>query len=147
MASAVRVVLNPVEIQAMIDGPTGPIVRDLFVRGERVKIRAIQEAPIGKPDPLGRSRGPGGEPGNLRRHIVKRFVLAGKTPQMWVGAEHVPYAIWVHEGSQPHEIRPKNGPFLVFMGRDGNVVFTKLVHHPGNKPNRFLIRALPAAAG
>lgn len=133
MVAVMRVVLNPVEIQAMIDSPTGPIVRDLFVRGERVKIRAIQEAPS--------------KTGNLRRHIVKRFVLTPAGPRMLVGAEHVPYAIWVHEGSKPHTIVPRNAPFLVFVGRDGNLVFTKLVHHPGNKPNRFLIRALPAAAG
>lgn len=133
MPAAIRVVINPIEIQAMIDSPSGPIVRDLFVRGERVKIRAIQEAPK--------------KTENLARHIVKRFVRTPAGPQMWVGVEHVPYAIFVHEGAQPHEIRPRNARFLVFVARDGNLVFTKLVHHPGNKPNRFLVRALPAAAG
>lgn len=130
----VRVVLNPVEIEALINSPGGPIVRDLFVRGERVKIRAIHEAPK-------RTR-------NLANHIVKRLVRGpGGQPQMLVGVEHVPYALFVHEGTRPHTIEARNASFLVFVGRDGNLVFTKRVNHPGNKPNRFLIRALPAAAG
>lgn len=129
----VRIIVEPALIAEMVNSPTGPVVRDLFVRGERVKDAAIREAPK--------------KTGNLSQHIVKRLVHSATGVVMLVGVEHVPYALFVHEGTQPHSIDAKNAPFLVFMGRDGNLVFTKHVDHPGNKPNRFLVRALAAAAG
>lgn len=42
----------------------------------------------------------------------------------------------IHEtgGKTPaHIIRPRRGKFLVFPGKDGNLVFARLVHHPGSK--------------
>lgn len=141
------VVIDPKQIVVMMNDGQSGVLRDLFNRGERVKQQAIRIAPVGTPDPLGRPRADGAAPGNLRNHIVKRLVRGkGGVPTMLVGVENVPYAIYVHEGARPHDIVPKTAPFLVFMGRDGTTVFTKVVHHPGNKPNRFLIRALSAAA-
>lgn len=141
------VIIDPAKIVVMMNDGQSGVIRNLIVRGERVKQRAIEIAPVGKDDPLGRPRADGAAPGNLRNHIVKRLVVGkGGVPQMLVGVEHVPYAVFVHEGTHPHDIVPKSAPFLVFMGRDGTLVFTKLVHHPGNKPNRFLVRSLAAAA-
>jgi hypothetical protein len=131
MAEKVRVVLNPAAIYQEINGPGGPGVRALFERGEKVKKLAIQFAPR--------------VTGNLANHIVKRLVERRGKPVMLVGVENVPYAIYVHEGAQPHQIRPKKAPFLVFEVADGTVVFTTLVNHPGNAPNRFLIRAANAS--
>ncbi len=43
-----------------------------------------------------------------------------------------------HEGTKPHVIVPKRpGGNLVFM-KSGRVVVTKMVLHPGTKPNRYL---------
>lgn len=130
MPPAPLVVLDLSKIRALVDGPE--VIRDLFVRGERVKQEAIRTAPR--------------KSGNLASHIVKRLVKNDKGhPAMWVGVENVPYALFVHEGAAPHPIDPVNGQFLVFTGRDGSLVFTRHVDHPGNKPNRFLVRALSAA--
>lgn len=70
------------------------------------------------------------------------------SPIRWVGlfkAEGkveatVPYAVFVHEGTRPHVIRARNAKALHFQmhGRD---VFCKSVHHPGTKPNPFMMRA------
>ena len=51
-----------------------------------------------------------------------------------------PYAVYVVKGTAPHEIRPVNASVLRF-DTGGGVVFTKLVRHPGTKPNPFLERA------
>lgn len=144
-------VINPVALAELLRGPTGPVVRDMILRGERVKQEAIRIAPIGTssgPDKLGLEGRHA--PGNLQRHIVKRVAEDGKGIMVIVGVENVPYAIWVHEGSPPHDIYPVRATRLVFFSeRAGKVIYMppgKPVHHPGNKPNRFLIRALRAAA-
>jgi len=48
-----------------------------------------------------------------------------------------PYFLYFIEGTSPHEIRPRFASVLRFQsGTD--VVFTKLVNHPGTKPNDLL---------
>lgn len=100
---------------------------------------------------------------------------SGPTRRIVAGGGNVRYAAPVHEGAKPHTIRPKNKKFLFFpsqqitsdrfgaraklkfrksgrlsarsMKRYGNAayVLTKLVHHPGNPPNKFMERALLAS--
>ncbi len=130
----VRVILNPAGIAEVIRGPDGPGLRSAIVMGEKVKVLAIALAPK--------------RTGNLAKHIVKRVVVG---PTVLVGVENVPYAIFVHEGARPHLIRPVRAPALVFFwDKIGRVArFPPMgggvVHHPGNKPNRFLLRALAQA--
>lgn len=58
------------------------------------------------------------------------------------------YAQAIEEGAAPHAIRPKRaGGFLVFRGRDGRLVRTKAVQHPGNRAYRFLANALERRIG
>lgn len=52
-----------------------------------------------------------------------------------------PYAMYVVHGTQPHVIRPVNASVLAFEGASGKMVFTRLVHHPGTKPNPWMQRA------
>lgn len=66
------------------------------------------------------------------------------------------YAFFVHEGTKPHDIQPRDKKWLHFEpsvavitagtggGRagTGTFVFAKTVHHPGTKPRPFLRRAL-----
>lgn len=51
------------------------------------------------------------------------------------------YAAFVNDGTAPHIIRPRNKQVLRFVV-GGRVVFAKVVHHPGTRPNPFLDRAL-----
>lgn len=51
------------------------------------------------------------------------------------------YAQAVNDGTRPHIIRPKNAKALRFRV-GGRVVYAKVVHHPGTRPNPFLDRAL-----
>lgn len=49
------------------------------------------------------------------------------------------YAIFVHEGTAPHEIVPKRKLALFWEGAAHPV---KRVHHPGTKPDKFMPRLL-----
>jgi hypothetical protein len=51
------------------------------------------------------------------------------------------YAVFVEKGTVPHIIRPVNASCLAFQGGMlGGMVFAKLVHHPGTKPNPFVAK-------
>ena len=52
-----------------------------------------------------------------------------------------PYAIYVINGTAPHEIRPVNASCLAFKARSGRMVFTRLVRHAGTRANPFMRRA------
>ena len=52
-------------------------------------------------------------------------------------SNRAPYFLYFIEGTSPHEIRPRFASVLRFQsGTD--VIFAKLVNHPGNKPNDLL---------
>ena len=78
--------------------------------------------------------------GNLARSIVKE-IDEGEARIVALA----PYAKFVIEGTAPHEIRPANASCLAFKAAGGDMVFTKLVRHPGTKPNPFLQRAVDKA--
>lgn len=52
-------------------------------------------------------------------------------------SNRAPYFLYFIEGTSPHEIRPRFASVLRFqIGTD--LVFTKLVNHPGTKPSDLL---------
>jgi hypothetical protein len=54
----------------------------------------------------------------------------------------------VHQGTGPHVIRPKKqNKLMVFRQRTGQVVYSKLIRHPGTPANKFLWNALRAVFG
>ncbi|MDD1443190.1 hypothetical protein MEO93_23095 [Dolichospermum sp. ST_sed3] len=74
--------------------------------------------------------------GNLAMGI-KKEVAEGKVSVKPLAS----YAIYVEKGTAPHIIRPVNASCLAFQGGMlGGMVFTRLVHHPGTKPNPFIQR-------
>lgn len=61
------------------------------------------------------------------------------------GTDH---AVFLHEGTPPHSIKPRYAKKLVFFWRKaGRVVFSDGVRHPGTKANPFLVNALRAVFG
>jgi hypothetical protein len=52
------------------------------------------------------------------------------------------YALFVHEGTAPHIIRPNTAKALFWPGAPHPM---KSVRHPGTKPNRFLTRMVEQA--
>lgn len=57
----------------------------------------------------------------------------------------VSYAQMVNDGTRPHIIRPRRAQALRFT-IGGRVVYAKVVHHPGTRPNPFLDKALQQVA-
>lgn len=149
------VVLDPVRVHELLKGQDGPVVRDLFVAGELLRQEAKRRCGVSSRNdiPGGRRRTSGGrfvsqrKPGTLRDSIVKRLIDKGGRPTMQVGSDD-PVALWHHEGTQPHAIRAKNAPKLVFYwAKVGSVVAFTAVQHPGTKPNRFLTDSLSVLRG
>lgn len=60
---------------------------------------------------------------------------------MFTVGTNVDYAVMVHDGTRPHVIRPVRKQALKFT-IGGQVVFAKVVHHPGTRARPFLDRAL-----
>jgi hypothetical protein len=56
----------------------------------------------------------------------------------------VPYAAFVHEGTRPHDIVPRNARALFWAGAAHPVA---RVHHPGTRPNPWLRQVFEARRG
>jgi hypothetical protein len=114
-------------IERMLRLPGGLVYRNMERRVRRVEAEAIRRAPGSMKQGIRVSigRGPGGE-------------FRGR-----VSVNH-PAALFVTLGTRPHQIRPVRAKALRFTV-GGRVVFATLVHHPGNKPNDFLVKSLRAA--
>ena len=79
--------------------------------------------------------------GALKKNI-SAYHLGNMTGQ-YVGLRATrPYAFIHHEGSRPHVIEPRGANKLIFRGRSG-VIVTSRVMHPGTKPNRYLSDQMP----
>ncbi len=56
------------------------------------------------------------------------------------------HALWVHEGTGPHPIRPRTKKVLSWKGPGGRV-FARSVMHPGTTARPWLLNAARVAAG
>jgi hypothetical protein len=54
-------------------------------------------------------------------------------------SNRAPYFLYFIEGTSPHEIRPRFASALCFKVGD-EVVFARLVNHPGTKPSDLLLQ-------
>ncbi|MBP5870836.1 hypothetical protein F3K34_13550 [Streptomyces sp. LBUM 1486] len=111
----------------MLRLPGGMVYRNMERRVRRVEAEAIR-----------------GAPGSMKQRIRVQIQRApGGEFRGVVKVEH-PAAIFVINGTRPHLIRPVRARVLRFTV-GGQVVYARLVRHPGNKPNDFLRKALRAA--
>lgn len=98
---------------------------------ERTGQRVVNRAKILCPVDTGRLRA------SIRGQANRTWTLR---PRFTVGT-NVDYAEMVHDGTRPHEIRPRTKQALKFT-IGGQVVFARVVHHPGTRARPFLDRAL-----
>jgi hypothetical protein len=124
-----KVIIDGAAIQQLMNSPQGPVVKQLEFIGSAVQVGARARI---RPSQV---RTDGGL--SLRDSIVKRLVT-GTWPTMKIIAQK-PYAYFVHEGTEPHEIRPRQKSVLRFYSQQaGGFVFARVVQHPGTKPLRYL---------
>ena len=133
-------------------GWNGPVGRDFQRRLRTLEFRARASAPVYRPDP----RDPHPvfrTPGALKMSIKTVRAPTAKKDQLeaWVGANpqkggRKGYALWQHEGTGPHTIRPRRAKALVFFWRRiGEVVVRGSVRHPGNPALHYISRWLDEA--
>jgi hypothetical protein len=138
--SRVTITLDDSEIDRLLrspDGDVGRAVRDVMTRTRNM---AVSMAPVAD--------------GALRASLRTKFEASSRTVKGWVYSD-LEYALYVHEGTGIYgpkgaPIKPKRGRYLVFEARNarttapgrGNRVFAREVR--GQRPNRFLLRALQA---
>lgn len=119
--------LDRSRIERMLRLPGGMVYRNMERRLRRVEAEAIRRAP--------------GRMGSTIRAQVRRG--PGGDFQGVINVRH-PAALYVIGGTRQHVIRPVRAKALRFTV-GGQVVYAKVVMHPGTKPNDFLREALRAA--
>lgn len=123
----------------LLRSPNGAVGRHTSEVAEQVRQRAAPKVGV---SPAGHGIGASGGQQHLRDALVTRPASDEKGFAVLVGAE-IPHALFHHEGTAPHVIRPRNVTFLRFPTTPGGTafVFAKSVNHPGTKPNPYLVDA------
>lgn len=123
------------KIQLKIDGDFRQRLADAVKNMPQAVRIGVQNAThymqleIAKSSPIGKSRVKGGLRNSWHAEI---------SPLQGVVYTDKNYAIYVHEGTRPHLIKPKNGRALFWQGA---VHPYRVIHHPGTKGNPFARRA------
>lgn len=120
----------------------GPIGEDSSRRLRTLEYRARMSAGVSTPNPTRIYPG-----GALRASIkTEREGNTSRGLEARVGSSR-PYALYHHEGTAPHVIKPKRpgGVLRFWWGRVGAIVYRRSVRHPGTKPNPYLTRWLREA--
>lgn len=82
--------------------------------------------------------------GRLERSIGYRVISETERGAKGEFFADAPYASFVDGGTRPHDIRPRKKSALRFQV-GGKWIITKLVRHPGTRPEGFMGNALLAA--
>lgn len=123
---------NRAALQKFLKGPQGPAAR---------AVRRVQSAT----DAYARRSAPK-DTGQLGRSHVKTPIVA-EGERVTAGVEATAdYALFVHEGTRPHTIVPRNKKVLTWIPRGGRQVFAQSVNHPGTKAQPWLAKSAKLAA-
>lgn len=81
--------------------------------------------------------------GNAERNTLTRFPDR-MTGEVYLDTGNAPELRFIHEGTKPHLIHPKNKKRLRWATPGGGWAFAGRVNHPGTKPDQFLYEAASA---
>ena len=109
-------------LDRMLNSENGEVGRYLSARGNRVLVAAKAQVGV--------------KTGKLKASISMKQYRSIGGQSIKIGSR-LNYALLHHEGTKPHIITPDKAEILRFSSR-GRVVYTRLVRHPGTKPNKFL---------
>ena len=79
--------------------------------------------------------------------IVRSLTVKPEGEDAWIvghDAQHAPHAFFVHWGTKPHIIRPREKKMLRWAN-GGGFIFARIVHHPGYKGDAWLEQGADAA--
>lgn len=115
------VLYKPV-LDNMLNDPRGSVGTHLRTRGALIVLAAKRQVGV--------------DTGALRQSIKMTHSRNGRGQYIWIGSEnHI--ALAHHEGTRPHIITPRNHEVLRFSA-GGRVIYSRVVMHPGTRPNRYL---------
>lgn len=121
---SVEVTIRPGALARLLRLRGGPVERRLREKTRRVAQIAAREAP-----------------GSMGAYVDWRVEQGPRGLRGVVTCDH-PAVRFVLDGTRPHLIRPRRAAALRFEVDGGQVVYTKLVRHPGTRANPWLQRAL-----
>jgi len=111
-------------LRRLLRSRSGRAYRKLAERTERVASIAEQLAP-----------------GSMGSYVTWKVEENSKGLQGVIVCDH-PAVLFVLNGTRPHLIRPRRRNGFLRFEVNGRVVYSRLVRHPGTKPNDFLGKAL-----
>jgi len=117
-----KIVFRRPVLDKFLNSPTGPVGRYLYGRGLRVLLAARAQVGV--------------KTGKLKASLHMEHSRRGPGQQVKIGSP-LNYALIHHEGSRPHIIVPRRAETLRFSSR-GRIVYTRVVRHPGTRPNKYL---------
>lgn len=117
------IVWNYPELDRLLKSSTGPVGRDLHRRGRKVATAARRQVGV--------------RTGALKSSITVTHERTKTGQQVKVGSD-LDYALMHHQGTRPHVIIARPEKMLRFTGRNGGVVYTHKVNHPGTAANKYL---------
>jgi hypothetical protein len=117
-----KFVLDKPAYEYMIKSPNGEVGRFLAKRAQRLV--TLSRRQVGK-----KTRA-------LEKSISYNITRDSRGLVAVVGSNNR-IALMHHNGTRPHIIVPKTAKTLRFYSR-GRIVYSKMVRHPGTKPNRYL---------
>jgi hypothetical protein len=151
MAKSIRVDLDYAAINRVLNMPEGMVGREVLKRAFKVRDAAKAQILARNSKYSAESKNPGRLFRSIRVYGHTRKGVTGQ--ELYIGSA-VTYAIFVHNGTKPHVIMPKDPKgVLIFPSRGasttmragrssskygGSVIIAKRVVHPGYKGNHFL---------
>jgi hypothetical protein len=130
-----------VKLTASITGAQD--VRRMLLRlGTQLAAKALAQTAVAVERYVELEAGKHTKTGALFQSVRKRQVGAA-----WVidhDLQRAPHAVFVHWGTRPHIIRPKNKKALRWPA-GGAFAFAKKVRHPGTKADPWMVRAAALA--
>jgi hypothetical protein len=134
----VDVKLNPAALYEMLESPTGEV--SLWAARQAEKIAMVARG-------LASGAMVNVVTGRLRDSIDVRLVTgADGWPLTYEVIADAPYASFVHEGTRPHHIAPRQASVLRFP-KSGTMLYRPSVQHPGTQPRPFLRVAMDQVIG
>ena len=130
-----QLVIDNAQMRAVLTGKNSAAVQ-LVQRAQR---QTLTRAKITSPVDSGALR---------NSHVAEPIKVSGDkvTTEISVeGGAKQDYAMYVHEGTKPHVIKPRRKKVLSWKGPEGRV-FATAVNHPGTEPRPWLRNALQATA-
>jgi hypothetical protein len=117
-----KFVLNKAAYDQLTTSPRGDVGN--YLRKRAIKLQGLARRQVGV------------RTGTLKKSIRYQVVRDGKGLVATVGANNR-IALMHHNGTKPHIILPRRAQTLRFYSH-GRIVYSKMVFHPGTKPNRYL---------